>query len=92
MAVSFPPPWMAPRTSSTNGSRIHGVSLEEELLAAHQKGDGAALAKLYAEAADAHQGEQAAFYLTHAYVFALEADLNEANDYHAKLKSWGREE
>ena len=68
------------------------LKLEAALLDAHRQGDGAALARLYAEAAEVHEGERAAFYLTHAYVFALEAGLDIAAAYHAKLKSWGREE
>ena len=68
------------------------MNLEANLLAAHQAGDGAQLAILYADAAQAQEGEQAAFYLTHAYVFALEAGMDEAQTYHAKLKFWGREE
>ena len=69
-------------------------SLDADLLAAHAKGDSALLAKLYAQAAETQEpaSEQAAFYLTHAYVFALEVGMDEAKTYHAQLKSWGREE
>ncbi len=48
------------------------AGLDAALLAAHVSGDRAKLVTLYAEAADAH-AEAQAFYLTHAYVFALEA-------------------
>ncbi len=47
-------------------------ALDDALLAAHQAGNRAALIALYAQAAD-DGGPGAAFYLTHAYVFALEA-------------------
>jgi hypothetical protein len=48
--------------------------LDAALLAAHACDDRAALIGLYAEAAEAAgPGPAAAFYLTHAYVYALEA-------------------
>jgi len=51
-----------------------GVSaLDEALIAAHAAGNKTELVQLYTEAAEAAAGEAAAFYLTHAYVFALEA-------------------
>lgn len=49
--------------------------LEAKLLAAHEKGEKAALVELYTLAADRASDDQARrFYLTHAYVFALETD------------------
>jgi len=67
--------------------------LDAQLLAAHEAGDGPRLAKLYAQAAAASESElQCSFYLTHAYVFALEAGLPEAKDYHQQLKLMGKEE
>lgn len=95
------------------------ITLDEELLRAHARGEAPALATLYAKAAKMYAGqlpeiqlesgrvplsesvsepvlepvlERAAFYLTHAYVFALEAGLDEADIYHAQLKKWGCEE
>jgi hypothetical protein len=70
-----------------------GVSaLDAALLAAHAAGDRAALIRLYAQAAEAaDDGEAAGFYLTHAYVFALEAGAPEAAALHARLKAEGRE-
>lgn len=48
-------------------------ALDDALLDAHAKGDAAALVDLYQKAAAATVNpEQAAFYLTHAHVFALE--------------------
>lgn len=71
-------------------------ALETALLAAHARDDGGALARLYAQAADlaAATGdlEGEAFYLTHAYVFALEAGAGDAETLHARLAAMGREE
>lgn len=65
--------------------------LDAALLAAHAAGDGVALSNLYAQAADAAQDVDAAcFYLTHAFVFALEEGLPEAKDYEAQLRRHGR--
>lgn len=51
------------------------IDLDAKLIAAHAKGDLAALVTLYTLAADSAQIDQAKrFYLTHAYVFALETD------------------
>lgn len=67
--------------------------LDAALLAAHAAGDGVRLSRLYAEAAGHAAGEDgAAFYLTHAYVFALEQGLGEADALHARLLALGREE
>ena len=70
-----------------------GVSgLDAALLAAHAAGDRAALIRLYAQAADAaNDADAASFYLTHAYVFALEAGAPEAAALHARLKAEGRD-
>jgi len=47
--------------------------LDQRLLSAHAAGDYPALVSLYREAAEASTDADAAgFYLTHAYVFALE--------------------
>ena len=67
--------------------------LDARLIAAHETGDAAELVALYSEAADAAADEVGqAFYLTHAYVFALEAGMSEAAELHARLKAMGREE
>lgn len=66
--------------------------LEEAILAAHAAGDRRALAALYARAADSLTDLDAAcFFLTQAYVFALEAGAPEAAPLHARLKAHGRE-
>ena len=50
-------------------------NLDADLRAAHTAGDLAALVGLYTAAADCSIDEGASeFYLTHAYVFALETD------------------
>ena len=67
--------------------------LDRRLLAAHSGDDRDALIALYAEAAEGAASETArGFYLTHAYVFALEAGDARARDLHAALKAMGREE
>ena len=51
------------------------------------------LVQLYAEAADqAGDVEAECFYLTQAYVFALQTGAPEADSLHARLKAHGREE
>jgi hypothetical protein len=66
--------------------------LDTRLIAAHEAGDRRALIGLYAEAADRMNDLDAAcFFLTHAYVFALEAGTSEAAPLHARLKAHGRE-
>ncbi|SDO67731.1 hypothetical protein SAMN05216196_1087 [Lutimaribacter pacificus] len=67
--------------------------LDQRLLAAHARDDRQALILLYAEAGDiAPDIDAACFYLTHAYVFALEAGAPEAAGLHARLRAAGREE
>lgn len=68
------------------------TDLDARLLAAHRMGDTAALIGLYAEAAEtAPDANAAGFYLTHAYVFALEAGDHRAAALHAKLVASGRD-
>ncbi len=68
-------------------------ALEARILAAHADGDGAALVTLYSEAAEAAgTSGAAAFFLTQAYVFALEAGLPEARPLRARLVAMGCEE
>ena len=70
------------------------AALERELLAAHESGDGSALIGLYAAAADKAEAsddiDSAAFFLTHAWIFALERDDKRAGALRARLASWGR--
>ncbi|MEM6678400.1 MAG: hypothetical protein AAF675_11075 [Pseudomonadota bacterium] len=71
-------------------------TLDAQLLAAHAAGDAAALVALYGAAAaeaEAHgDAEAAAFYRTHAYVFALESGDPAADALHGALQAAGREE
>lgn len=68
------------------------TGLDARLLEAHARGDQAALVGLYEEAAgSANDPVAAGFYLTHAYVFALELGDPRAVALHAKLKASGRE-
>ena len=72
------------------------AALDAALLKAHADGDGPALARLYTQAADLAQTDGDAqamcFYLTQAYVFALEAGSTDAPLLHARLLAEGREE
>ena len=66
--------------------------LHHRLLAAHERGDGAALIALYIEAAEhAQDADAKGFYLTHAYVFALEAGDARAANLKQNLIDMGRE-
>lgn len=66
--------------------------LDAVMIRAHATGEHAALVRLYAQAADqAADLDAACFYLTHAYVFALEAGAPEAQALHARLVAHGRE-
>jgi hypothetical protein len=68
------------------------AGLEAQLLAAHEGDDRAALVRLYTEAADiTNDVDAACFFLTYAYVFALEMGVPEASTLHARLKAHGRE-
>lgn len=67
--------------------------LDTRLLAAHDRDDRIALIGLYTEAADQAQDEAAqGFYLTHAYIFALEAGHSAAPALRARLIAMGREQ
>ena len=69
------------------------TTLDAQMIAAHKAADQTALIRLYTQAADqAADLTAACFFLTHAYVFALEAGAPEAPALHARLKAHGREE
>jgi hypothetical protein len=72
------------------------AALDAALIAAHAAGDGRGLVALYAGAADAacRTGDAGAeaFFLTQAYVFALEVGAPEAAALHARLVARGRDE
>ena len=65
--------------------------LQDRLLAAHASDDRAALVQLYAEAADrAADIDSACFFLTQAYVFALERGDPAVQPLFNRLKAQGR--
>lgn len=69
-------------------------ALDTALIAAHAAGDGPALVRLYTQAADAVEPtdiDAACFYLTHAYVFALEQGHPAVTTIRARLVAHGRE-
>lgn len=70
--------------------------LDAALIAAHDRSDHQELVTLYSRAADLAEatgdGDAMCFYLTQAYVFALESGAQEADVIHARLKAKGREE
>lgn len=73
-----------------------GRSLDADLMAAHETGDGQKLVELYAKAAEAAQAagdpSQAAFFRTHAFVFALETGHPMAERLHRALCAGGHDE
>ncbi len=68
--------------------------LEADILAAHEAKDKALLAKLYWDASrmfgEAGDEDAEGFFLTHAWVFALDAGLPDAKEYCARLMEMGR--
>lgn len=67
-------------------------ALERDLLAAHEAGDLPRLVTLYTQAADVVEGEARAFFLTQAYVFALEVGHPTADRLHTRLADMGHDE
>ncbi|MEL6551403.1 MAG: hypothetical protein AAFQ54_14270 [Pseudomonadota bacterium] len=71
--------------------RSHPNALHTALLAAHDAGDGRGLVALYTEAADREPEMDAEmFFLTQAYIFALEAGDPRAAGLRARLRAAGR--
>jgi len=67
------------------------TALHDKLLAAHARDDRAALITLYTQAADAAGDSDAmCFFLTHAYIFALELGDPAADGLHDRLRAHGR--
>lgn len=65
--------------------------LDVQLLDAHARHDHPALVKLYTQAAETTRDTDAAcFYLTHAYIFALELGHPDTPALHAQLAAHGR--
>lgn len=74
---------------------MNEAGLDRELLAAHAAGDAARLIAGYTAAADLAEAAgdvtRACFFLTHAWVFALEAGDARATTLRARLVAHGRE-
>ncbi|MEJ6395127.1 hypothetical protein V8J82_17830 [Gymnodinialimonas sp. 2305UL16-5] len=68
------------------------MALDRAVLAAHARGDCAALVTLYAQAAEGLAPQNAAFYLTHAYIFALEAGDPRADTLRDRLVAMGADQ
>lgn len=67
-------------------------TLDAKMIAAHEAGDKPALVQLYSKAADeANDVDASCFYLTHAYIFALDSGAPETEALHARLVAQGRE-
>ena len=68
-------------------------SLDEKLLAAHERRDLDSLTTLYSQAAEAVDDLDArCFYLTHAYICALDLGDDRAGELRARLVGYGRED
>ena len=67
-------------------------SLDDALIDAHADDDKPALVALYSQAATEATSEEArGFYLTHAYIFALEIGAPVASSLKSQLAAMGRE-
>lgn len=65
--------------------------LNDTILAAHAADDGSALVALYTQAADqAPDLDTACFFLTYAYIYALELGMPQEVALHARLAAHGR--
>jgi len=75
---------------------MNEADVDTALLAAHAANDKPALVRLYRQAGEMMlaRGEVNAgcFYLTHAYIFALDCGAAEASQIHQTLIAHGREE
>jgi len=83
---------------SMNGRPIKSLNtvtrdeLDAALIAAYTDQDNIEIARLYGAAGDASVSvDEACFFWTQAYVFALEAGIDKAQDYRAKLVKHKRE-
>lgn len=69
-------------------------ALNAALLDAHARDDSGALIGLYGQASEAAEAagdiDRAAFFATHAWIFALEAGDARAAGLRAQLLSWGK--
>jgi hypothetical protein len=81
-----------PERDGRDGSALS--DLDRRLLEAHASGGADALSRLYHEASRLADGagdrDRAAFFLTHAWIFALEAGTPLAETLRDRLRDWGR--
>jgi len=70
-------------------------ALDARMRAAHSRADLDGLVAMYTQAADmsgaASDVDAECFYLTQAYVFALDSGVSASQTLHARLKTHGRE-
>ncbi|MDX8352191.1 hypothetical protein [Cognatiyoonia sp. IB215182] len=67
------------------------MTLDEALLDAHARDDRTALVTLYTRAADTAESIDATcFFLTQAYIFALETGDAASKSLHDRLRAFGR--
>jgi len=75
---------------------VKDAALDAALLLAHEQNDHEQLVTLYRKAGlsciDTKNVDAGCFYLTHAYIFALELGSPKARELHQILVSYGREE
>jgi hypothetical protein len=75
---------------------VNDTALDAALLVAHEANDYAQLVSLYRQAGlsciDVNDVDAGCFYLTHAYIFALEVGSDQAKELHKILVAYGREE
>ena len=88
--IGLHPGWLWPALADV----MDLAEIEAALLAAHAAEDLEKLVALYVRAADLHEAAQdadaAGFYLTHAFVYALELGLPEAKHLNRRLAEQGR--
>ncbi len=75
---------------------MNDPALDAALLRAHEQNDMEQLVILYRQAGlsclDVNDVDAGCFYLTHAYIFALETGTPKADELHEILVAYGREE
>ena len=75
---------------------MNDAVLDAAMLAAHESNDLEQLVAFYQKAGlsriATNDVDAGCFYLTHAYIFALEAGMSQAKEIHRTLVAYGREE
>ncbi len=86
----------SPASTAPDGVESQARDLDQLLLDAHAADDRTRLAGLYAQAADLSEGrgdiDAACFFLTQAFVFALDEGLPVCRELQLRLYRHGREE